>query len=137
MTRRLRLYSHREMGANLYLRRGSRGVPHHQIESSRPDLSEPAVAIQRNGHGDRRIVSLELHSARDQQIVELINMKRFACLPQKEGASLSDRTVRKSITDRGDIVVLVWNTSLAQVRNGTGFLRVKWQRHRMLAVGGG
>src|SRR4029078_12980387 len=74
-----------------YLGRGlMRRLAHHQIERSRLDLSKPAISIKRDRDRYGRIISLESHAARDEQIVKLINMKRLACRSKQQWAFRSD-----------------------------------------------
>lgn len=60
------------------LRNVLRRVAHHQIESSRRNFAESTVAVERNGNRDRRVVAGKFHSARDEQIVKLVDVHRLA-----------------------------------------------------------
>ena len=59
--------------------------------------------MQRNCDRDRRIVAFELHSACNEQIIELVHMQRLTRLPEKQRARLCDGPVAKTMTDGFDI----------------------------------
>ena len=97
-----------------------RRLAHHQIERSRLDLSKPAISIKRDRDRYGRIISLESHAARDEQIVKLINMKRLACLSQQQCACLRDGAIAEPMTDRLDVVSDRRDAAMIQIRNRTG-----------------
>src|SRR5690606_4660536 len=84
---------------------------------------EPAIAVQRDSDRDGWIVSLELHSAGDQQIIKFINVHRASGLTKQKRAGLGDRSIRKPVTDRFEIGGTRWNASIrVQICNGTRIL---------------
>ena len=90
---------------------------HNQVKCAGLDLSEAPIAIERYRDRDGRIVTLKLHSARNQQIVKLVYMQRFARLTKQKSAGLSDSAVRKAMADRFNVCCDGRNPVLVNVSN--------------------
>ena len=88
-------------------------LSHYEVESAGTDFAEPPVSIERDGDGDRRIVALETHSARNEKIVELVNVERLPGLAEEKGACLCDRAIGKAMADGFDVVGTRRNSTAA------------------------
>ena len=91
-----------------------------EIRAAEPGYaaSLPPIAAQRDGHGDSRIIALELHTARYQQVVKLVDMKRASGFSKQQRTSLRDRTVAEAIANRFVSIVYRWNAAtMRKVRN--------------------
>ena len=56
------------------------GLAHYEVKGAGINLTEAFVSVERHRDRDSRIITFEFHSARDQQVVELINVERTAGL---------------------------------------------------------
>ena len=105
-------------GLQVRLLRGrliSARLTHNKVESTRTNLAESPVSVQRHGNGDGRVVSLESHTACDEKIVEFVHVERFARFAQQQRAGLGDGPIGKAMTDRFDIVGARWNSAASRV----------------------
>jgi len=48
------------------------GVAHDEVEGAGGDFAKAGVAVERDGHADRRVLARELEAAFEQTIVELV-----------------------------------------------------------------
>src|SRR5215217_3822389 len=83
--------------------RGLSGVADGEIEGAGGDLAEAAVAVERDGDADGRVLTRELESAFEQSVVKFVDVERAARLFQQDGRGVGDGALEEAVALRRNV----------------------------------